>query len=380
MLRARLWRYLRPLAFVGGGAATGTVAAVVLASVMRPLLACTVDWMQKLSNVIVKFLEVVGIDSARPIEFGGQNHEWSAVDLGYGALGGSVLLATIRDTLGELRKMVLNWSSVSTEILLSASWTVFVTFLALTLSVYGLMNAIPPATSTPKDSSVQPERTPILLIDSPGVFALLPVLFESAGTKDEYWSDAYLREVGPDPILETEYVWHAKDSRKATDGVTLTDSMKADLNEFLGAIRTCAREASTARPIVLTVEGFASSRDFCRERKDLLRTVSVEALDSLEACAGNEAELKHSQSDWLNVMTANKRASVVYEHLKSNVDSSVFEISAPLPHSDFRSMVNLRRYVDEIRGLRREDAEAVTRRVDIRVARAPGCAGVADIG
>jgi hypothetical protein len=79
-------------------------------------------------------------------------------------------------------------------------------------------------------------------------------------------------------------------------------------------------------------------------------------------------------------MTANKRASVVYEHLKSNVDSSVFEISAPLPHSDFRSMVNLRRYVDEIRGLRREDAEAVTRRVDIRVARAPGCAGVADIG
>ena len=246
----------------------------------------------------------------------------------------------------------------------------------------------------------------LFLFEVPQLFGAFPILFEAAGTKSDYWKETYL--VQPPQVRvnpASTDVWDKKSVSSETDGVSLTGDAKDAIKQLMSELQSCADESSPQRPLTLDVIGFASSQDFCRTDDAIAdggkNTVSRDTLNRLAKCepsvkdkqgnrlAKREPSVKdkqggrqavitraHRQSDLLNVMTANRRAMVVYDYLSTEFADNTVTIRAPTIHTTFDSMVNERKYIDEIVGGRLEYAEDITRRAEIRIVSAPGCPGI----
>ncbi|WP_324315620.1 hypothetical protein [Povalibacter sp.] len=230
------------------------------------------------------------------------------------------------------------------EALLEAA-KLFVAFLALGFPVEiaaGEVTRIMTSTDTLRLQPVMVRATS----DAPVV--ILPILFsKNAKLASEQANTALV----PQSVLASDRsIWE--------EGTVLDDAgeqLKA-IRTFLSMLVQCSDASAREDAVVVQVEGFASSREF-------------------ETAKGGIRD----DSDQLNLRAARDRGRAVRAVVRHSPEFEAGLVRMPREprYDSMAAMVNRRIYIDRLPGLTLEDQEALTRRAEIRVLHAPGCAGSA---
>jgi hypothetical protein len=182
--------------------------------------------------------------------------------------------------------------------------------------------------------------------------AILPILFANAELDARYQSipvAAAAIENQPDLFAR---------------GTRLTGKQTTDVQLFVAALVRCTDHATADEPVIVQVQGFASSREFYwldpdkQERGKVLRDESVQ----------------------LNRRVRRERGAALLAAIQQTEEFSrhLIRMRPPADFATQDEMLNRRVYVDRVDEIPIRDADVMTRRAEIRVLYAPGCA-VAEI-
>jgi hypothetical protein len=139
------------------------------------------------------------------------------------------------------------------------------------------------------------------------------------------------------------------------EGTSLSgEKLEPQIDLLVERIQACASRANQEEPIVLQVRGFASSREFKVEGSDVAR----------------------QDSDALNLRAGNDRARSTLEGLEQAVrrNGGPFVLRPLVIYDSLAEMRQDLTYMDRIWNKPIERNEDLTRRSEIRVLQAPGCA------
>jgi hypothetical protein len=176
--------------------------------------------------------------------------------------------------------------------------------------------------------------------------AIFPTLFPNAELLKEYDDNPV-----PAEDVAGREIWR--------HGVELTDPQQAtDIQAFIASLTRCADFVSADEPVVVQVQGFASSREF------------------MWTDPTSKNEEPRTNSGALNLRATRDRANAVLSVLRGTSEFSrgLVRVRPEPIYATLTEMNNRRIYVDRIDGRMVEPTEQLARRAEIVVLYAPGCA------
>ncbi|NJO12386.1 MAG: hypothetical protein HC872_01725 [Gammaproteobacteria bacterium] len=192
---------------------------------------------------------------------------------------------------------------------------------------------------------LQADVRPFLLkteVDAP--VAIFPILFD----RNAELSEKYKGETLPPSIIEgDENIWQA--------GVDLSGRQKKDIGKFVAALAHCWKLANEDEPLVIRVQGFASSREFGWKTQEGAR--------------------RHPQSDELNMRAARDRASAVIGEIVAlpEYDRNLINFRRQPLYRSLAALIDQRLTVDTLDRELDSQREDLARRAEIVVLYAPQC-------
>jgi len=217
----RVWAASRPALVLLASAMLGIIAAVLCRTFLFQLLDQLVAFVRGVAALIQRLTGVAAPEIP--------TRKWSEVDLGLGALGATVIIATVRETSSAIDELLKGWMNPERSVLAKAGLAVGVAFMALGLSVYGLLEIKRPVASTA--ITFQSEKFPLAAMEP--------------ATGHLTFFIPFLAEGGEDTFTEPDHA-----------SVTVGASDREFLLMLGRALHSCG---SPSRPVRISVRGFASS-------------------------------------------------------------------------------------------------------------------------
>lgn len=179
--------------------------------------------------------------------------------------------------------------------------------------------------------------------------AIFPVLFPNAELDKGYDH----KKVPPEDIVGRTDLWKDK-----TYGTNLTDSQPDAIRSFITALIDCTDVVSADEPVLIQVQGFASSREFEWQAPDA------------------KHKSPRDESDDLNLRARRDREEAVLKVIKGTGEfhQRLIRLRPSPVVASLQDMIDRQVYVDRVRDRLIPDADTMTRRADVAVLYAPGCA------